>query len=317
LLILLCCFYFISSHQSFTMSRKKLVHYTSYDQKKRANAAVLIDSLSHCVCVCMLGGIYRDAAVGNCSFNLTVLDCLQAVHKALQHSFLDFESFDVEEYEHYERVENGDMNWIIRGKVLAFSSPHPRSKIESGYPLHAPEAYFPYFCQSGITAVIRLNRKLYDGRRFETAGFEHHDLFFLDGTTPSDFIVRRFLHVCESTEGAVAVHCKAGLGRTGTLIGCYLMKHFRFTAAEAIAWIRICRPGSIIGLSIFFLTDTTLLPHTWIHPQQQIVPNERHVSSFFSKRSHSFPPLSPSRHPAGGESSLPHVPAVPAAPIFL
>ncbi len=28
--------------QSFTMSRKKLVHYTSYDQKKRANAAVLI-----------------------------------------------------------------------------------------------------------------------------------------------------------------------------------------------------------------------------------------------------------------------------------
>uniref|UniRef100_A0A665TRN2 Dual specificity/tyrosine protein phosphatase N-terminal domain-containing protein n=1 Tax=Echeneis naucrates TaxID=173247 RepID=A0A665TRN2_ECHNA len=88
--------------KSFTMSRKKLVHYTSYDQKKRANAAVLIDSLSHCVCVCMLGGIYRDAAVGNCSFNLTVLDCLQAVHKALQHSFLDFESFDVEEYEHYE-----------------------------------------------------------------------------------------------------------------------------------------------------------------------------------------------------------------------
>ncbi|GLD69903.1 cell division cycle 14Aa, partial [Lates japonicus] len=28
--------------KSFTMSRKKLVHYSSYDQKKRANAAVLI-----------------------------------------------------------------------------------------------------------------------------------------------------------------------------------------------------------------------------------------------------------------------------------
>lgn len=25
------------------------------------------------------------------------------------------------------------------------------------------------------------------------------------------------------------------------------MKHYRFTAPEAIAWIRICRPGSIIG----------------------------------------------------------------------
>lgn len=39
----------------------------------------------------------------------------------------------------------------------------------------------------------------------------------------------------------------AGLGRTGTLIGCYLMKHYKFTAAETIAWLRICRPGSIIG----------------------------------------------------------------------
>ena len=36
------------------------------------------------------------------------------------------------------------------------------------------------------------------------------------------------------------VSCKflAGLGRTGSLIGCYLMKHFRFSAAEAIAWMR-------------------------------------------------------------------------------
>ena len=30
----------------------------------------------------------------------------------------------------------------------------------------------------------------------------------------------------------------AGLGRTGTLLGCYLMKHYRFTAAEAIGWLR-------------------------------------------------------------------------------
>lgn len=39
----------------------------------------------------------------------------------------------------------------------------------------------------------------------------------------------------------------AGLGRTGTLIGCYIMKHFKFTAPECIAWLRICRPGSVIG----------------------------------------------------------------------
>lgn len=48
-------------------------------------------------------------------------------------------------------------------------------------------------------------------------------------------------------EGAAAVHCKAGLGRTGSLVACYMMKHYKFTAAEAIAWLRICRPGSVLG----------------------------------------------------------------------
>lgn len=45
----------------------------------------------------------------------------------------------------------------------------------------------------------------------------------------------------------------AGLGRTGTLIGCYMMKHYRFTAAETIGWIRTARPGSIIGPQQHFL----------------------------------------------------------------
>lgn len=47
----------------------------------------------------------------------------------------------------------------------------------------------------------------------------------------------------------------AGLGRTGTLIACYIMKHYKFTHAEAIAWIRICRPGSIIGPQQHFLEE--------------------------------------------------------------
>ncbi len=57
------------------------------------------------------------------------------------------------------------------------------------------------------------------------------------------------------------MHCKAGLGRTGTCIGAYMMKHFGFTAAETIGWIRVCRPGSVIGPQQHFLAE--IQEHMW------------------------------------------------------
>nr|CAD7578210.1 unnamed protein product [Timema californicum] len=48
---------------------------------------------------------------------------------------------------------------------------------------------------------------------------------------------------------------EAGLGRTGTLIGAYLVKHYHMAAREAIAWLRICRPGCVIGRQQTWLED--------------------------------------------------------------
>ncbi|CAI2733836.1 unnamed protein product [Schistosoma spindalis] len=247
--------------KSGSLNEKKIAHFTSHDSRKRANAAFLIGSYQ----IIYLGRTpeeaykhltlndnrpflpFRDASFGASTYHLTLLDCLFAVNKALLNKFLDFDTFDLQEYEHFEKVENGDLSWIIPNKFLAFCGPHSQTKIENGYPLHSPEAYFPYFRKRNVTTIIRLNKKVYDAKRFTNAGFAHYDLFFTDGSCPSDHIMNRFLEICENVSGAIAVHCKAGLGRTGTLIGCYLMKHYKLTSREVIGWIRICRPGSIIG----------------------------------------------------------------------
>jgi len=112
----------------------------------------------------------------------------------------------------------------------------------------------------------------------------HVHQVFEDCSIPPSNIVDSFLRLAEGLEpGAVmAVHCLAGLGRTGTLIALYLMKHLGFTANEAMGWIRICRPGSIIGPQQQFLADQEERMHRL---GTESVPGlGNHVGSTFSSR---------------------------------
>ncbi|XP_076279599.1 cell division cycle protein 14 isoform X9 [Lasioglossum baleicum] len=247
--------------KAVTLKKKKIIHYTTMDPEKRLNAAFLIGSYAILYLKrtaedafnCLTSSpncpfiMFRDASVGTPCFQISLSECLSAIYKCHRLGFFNFQDFRVKEYEYFERVENGDLNWIVPGKFIAFCGPYLKSKIENGYPLHSPESYFTYFRRNNVSTIIRLNKKIYDASSFTDAGFEHKDLFFVDGSTPTDSIMRQFLKIAENASGAVAVHCRAGLGRTGSLIGCYIMKHYHLTAHETIAWIRICRPGSVIG----------------------------------------------------------------------
>jgi len=71
----------------------------------------------------------------------------------------DFRSFDPKEYDYYEKVENGDLNWIIPGKFIAFMGPTDDKSRGRG---NSPEDYIQVFKHLGVTHVIRLNEEKYD-----------------------------------------------------------------------------------------------------------------------------------------------------------
>jgi protein-tyrosine phosphatase len=148
------------------------------------------------------------------------------------------------------------LNWIVKDKILAFAGPSfERNVSPEGYCTLSPADYIPYFQQKNIGLVVRLNKKNYHEQDFIDAGIDHLEAFFIDGSCPPMPVLERVVDAFEKVpEGkGFAVHCKAGLGRTGTCIGAYLMKHYRFTAAEVIGWMRLCRPGMVIGPQQHFL----------------------------------------------------------------
>ncbi|KAG8754601.1 cell division control protein 14 [Serendipita sp. 396] len=200
-------------------SDHRLVLYSSSDPRRKANAALLMALFVMIVLrrppweafqpLAELEFMpFRDAGRARPDFNLTIQDCLWGFWKALQNGLCDMNQFSVEEYEYYEKVENGDWNWITPG-FIAFASPVETNWIKkqngekvtsSALERRLPPAFsncLEYFEKKGVQLVVRLNHALYDKQHFIDHGMDHLELYFDDGTNPTDDIVRKFIQVSD------------------------------------------------------------------------------------------------------------------------
>lgn len=250
--------------QDKELALHRLVLYSSNDPRKKANAALLM-ALYVVSCSRFRSSLqsdplqmivqrrapweafhpiaeiefmpFRDAGRGPSDFNLNIQDCLWGIWKAMQNGLCDMNEFSVDDYEFYEKVENGDWNWLTP-HFIAFASPvdsvwikreKEREAKEKENPVPAgstpqsaglalqrklPQPFInclDYFNKRNVKLVVRLNNQLYDRKTFLDHGIDHMELYFDDGTNPTDEIVRTFLNVADriiKDGGVVAVHVR-------------------------------------------------------------------------------------------------------------
>lgn len=186
---------------------------------------------------------FVDCVTQNGGYTSSLTDCISVLHYIFENNITSIQLFDFKDYEYCTDYSQRDMN-IIPNRIIAMAEPTneqiPKIKQE--------------LIKRNVKHIIQLNDDIeYDTAIF-TDSMKHHNLSFEDYSTPSIDIVEKFVKLIKTTgNDIIAIHCKAGLGRTGILVCIYLMLTFKINARQAIAFIRMYRSGSIMGCQGFFL----------------------------------------------------------------
>lgn len=188
---------------------------------------------------------YSDCISHYNGYVINIKDCFKTIKFIIDNKYFDINKFNLNEYLYYNEYQFRDMT-IILDKFMAMSCPSNYNIDNIIYELKNKK----------IKNIIRLNNEdSYDKKLFEDKDIIVHDLYFEDMTTPSIDIIKKFLNIISNNDPVeiFAIHCKAGIGRTGILICIYLILKLDFEPLYAITYLRIMRPGSIMYHQGLFL----------------------------------------------------------------
>ncbi len=124
-------------------------------------------------------------------------------------------------------------SWLIENKLAGSGIPTSTNEVE-------------WVIDQGVKSIVTVREEPLDDDWVKDVNYLHvhsNDMGvpeFDDLIYAIDFIHRRI-----TNNEPVMVHCLAGMGRTGTLLACYLVKYQKMSADDAIRKVRQERPGSI------------------------------------------------------------------------
>lgn len=107
------------------------------------------------------------------------------------------------------------------------------------------------FQNRNISAVIGLSGISSRHIQWSTVGIDHIDVTVDNNARSShEAMVTRFLDACDAAADTIVVHASSVHSmRAAICISCFLMKHFRFTARQAIGWIEFCGSQAIMSFA--------------------------------------------------------------------
>jgi len=130
-----------------------------------------------------------------------------------------------------------NFSWIIEEKLAGSAIPTSKDEID-------------WIKQEGVKSIVTIREEPLEDEWIKDVNYLHvhsNDMGipeFSDLVNSVDFIHQRI-----TNDEPVMVHCLAGLGRTGTILACYLIKYEDMTADDAIEKVRRERHGSIQSFS--------------------------------------------------------------------